>query len=314
MNNRNLRTNESFASGFGLEDAYEELVLNESKKPSKDSIHYHEHKICLDTVKNPNKARFMGGVGYKEAVETLKNKFGYTDEEIGKLSGEEINESQVSGFRFIYRDKEGNRQTEIFWNDKQDLNWIRAERELFRKYPDAEIIGKTIAYKGENKTNNFIPVKTPADLKYNVELTGSHFFERPTMKFFGDRMSNYGVRFLKDENVYELYRRNPVKHGLNSSAYFDADTFERKNNIGNSVNESFNFSGDDIGDLKQFIRDKGIVGEYITVIEDNGFGKHKNTISMKEIKDTYPSFRYIHGNRDGKGEIVILIKDIKKII
>lgn len=33
-----------------------------------------------------------------------------------------------------------------------------------------------------------------SDLKYNVEKTGSNFFSRDSMKFFGDRMSNYGVR------------------------------------------------------------------------------------------------------------------------
>lgn len=33
---------------------------------------------------------------------------------------------------------------------------------------------------------------TPSELKYQVEQTGSNFFDRKTMKFFGDTMKNYG--------------------------------------------------------------------------------------------------------------------------
>lgn len=78
---------------------------------------------------------------------------------------------------------------------------------------------------------------TPSELKYHVEKAGHepHFFTRRTMKFFGDTMRNYGVRgpvTIKtargDARVYELYRRHAVKHGLKSSAYFDAETFERR--------------------------------------------------------------------------------------
>lgn len=89
-------------------------------------------------------------------------------------------------------------------------------------------------------------IKTASDLKYAVEQSGneSHFFTRKTMSFFGDTMRNYGVRKIiinsnYDEHgdwigkdgvlveVYELYRRNPVKHGLKDSAYFDVKTFKR---------------------------------------------------------------------------------------
>lgn len=77
---------------------------------------------------------------------------------------------------------------------------------------------------------------TPSDLKYHVELAGHepHFFTRATMRFFGDTMHNYGVRartittnMNETRAVWELYRKRPVKHGLRSSAYFDAETFAR---------------------------------------------------------------------------------------
>lgn len=86
---------------------------------------------------------------------------------------------------------------------------------------------------------------TPSELKYHVEQTGEqpHFFTRSTMKFFGDSMRNYGVRSATVKTgwsktgeyieagipveVWELYRKHPVKHGLQSSAYFDKLTFKR---------------------------------------------------------------------------------------
>jgi hypothetical protein len=54
------------------------------------------------------------------------------------------------------------------------------------------------------------------------------------MKFFGDRMANYGIRQPREivtqsgETVraYELVRRHPVRHGLQASAWFHAETFE----------------------------------------------------------------------------------------
>jgi hypothetical protein len=72
---------------------------------------------------------------------------------------------------------------------------------------------------------------TPSELKYQVELAGKEpfFFSRDTMKFFGDTMKNYGVvtSTVNGVEVWELYRKKPVKHGLRSSAFFDKETFAR---------------------------------------------------------------------------------------
>ena len=67
---------------------------------------------------------------------------------------------------------------------------------------------------------------TPAELKRQHEIhnPGSHYFDRDTMRFFGDTMSNYGV--ITHEDCYELRRKRPVKHGLRFSTYFDKNTFE----------------------------------------------------------------------------------------
>ena len=67
---------------------------------------------------------------------------------------------------------------------------------------------------------------TPSELKVQVSRgRDRYFFTRHTMSFFGDTMANYGVRDGGD--VWELYRRKPVKHGLQGSAYFDKKTFAR---------------------------------------------------------------------------------------
>lgn len=66
---------------------------------------------------------------------------------------------------------------------------------------------------------------TPSELKYNVEQTGSFYFTRDSMKFFGDTMRNYGCRDAGGS--WELYRKKPVKHGLNKSVFFDKKTFKQ---------------------------------------------------------------------------------------
>jgi len=79
-------------------------------------------------------------------------------------------------------------------------------------------------------------IKTPSQLKAFYEqavqegkIIGGHFFERKTMRFFGDTMRNYGLR---DAGAYwELYRKRPAKHGRKESAFFDKATFKQVFNI-----------------------------------------------------------------------------------
>jgi hypothetical protein len=69
---------------------------------------------------------------------------------------------------------------------------------------------------------------TPSKLKSQHELNNpeSFYFTRESMKFFGDTMKNYGVR-SHSVNTWELYRKSPVKNGLNTSAYFDKLNFKK---------------------------------------------------------------------------------------
>lgn len=77
---------------------------------------------------------------------------------------------------------------------------------------------------------------TPSQLKAAVQetRTDSHYFDRDSMKFFGDTMGNYGVRSatinVRDGSFiecWELYRKRPVKNGLQKSTYFDKTTYKQ---------------------------------------------------------------------------------------
>lgn len=81
---------------------------------------------------------------------------------------------------------------------------------------------------------------TKTELKNNVESNGSHFFDRDTMRFFGDTMDNYyvpkqPVQVKKYdgnfEQCWELQRRKPVNHGLSDSAFFSCVNFNRIHTI-----------------------------------------------------------------------------------
>lgn len=75
---------------------------------------------------------------------------------------------------------------------------------------------------------------TASELKYRHEKynQNSSFFDRETMKFFGDTMRNFGVRqtvintlAANGVPVFELYRKRPVKYNNNGSHYFTKDDF-----------------------------------------------------------------------------------------
>lgn len=75
---------------------------------------------------------------------------------------------------------------------------------------------------------------TPSQLKAHVDARGSKFFIPRNMRWSGDTMKNYGVRsvtFLiletgREEECWELYRKQPTRYGLADPAYFRKDTFE----------------------------------------------------------------------------------------
>jgi hypothetical protein len=77
---------------------------------------------------------------------------------------------------------------------------------------------------------------TKSELRQKVTETGSHYFDRKSMKFFGDTMRNYWCsRHPIDvidnrgnpRKVYALGRNKPVKHNQVFTVYFDAETFEQ---------------------------------------------------------------------------------------
>lgn len=59
-------------------------IFQEIKK-SQTVADKHQYKILIDTIKNPLKGKFLGGPTEEDAIEILKNKYGYTDADIEKL-------------------------------------------------------------------------------------------------------------------------------------------------------------------------------------------------------------------------------------
>ena len=76
---------------------------------------------------------------------------------------------------------------------------------------------------------------TASELKRQYELNNpnGHFFDRKTMRFFGDTMANYGVESAMAHDpetaelipVWSLYRKRPVKCGLIGARCFTQDGF-----------------------------------------------------------------------------------------
>lgn len=83
---------------------------------------------------------------------------------------------------------------------------------------------------------------TPKQLAENVRLfTGSKYFQKETMRFFGDTWSNYGVRSVtipvgqgQTMEVWELYRKKPVNGGLQTSVYFHKTEYIRVTKVDES--------------------------------------------------------------------------------
>jgi hypothetical protein len=66
-----------------------------------------------------------------------------------------------------------------------------------------------------------------SDIKYRYQQLNpnGHFFDRATMKFFGDSMANFGVRKVEGaREMYHLYRKRSVKHGLRGDGWIFDDT------------------------------------------------------------------------------------------
>lgn len=67
-------------------------------------------------------------------------------------------------------------------------------------------------------------LKTASDIKYFYETRNpeGHFFDRETMRFFEDTMSNFGVAW-DNEGYRILTRKKPVKHGLQGAWRVELD-------------------------------------------------------------------------------------------
>lgn len=79
---------------------------------------------------------------------------------------------------------------------------------------------------------------TPSEIRARHEelQPAGYFFSRNAMKFFGDTMRNFGS-FRADNGAVILYRRHPVKHGLQGRWIFceRAGTLTRLTSINEQI-------------------------------------------------------------------------------
>jgi hypothetical protein len=78
-------------------------------------------------------------------------------------------------------------------------------------------------------------IKTASALKYEYENSQNpaKFFTRENMRFGGDMMANYGVRYDTKEgaSVIVLYRRHITSKGFSHSVCFCANSFKYMGNF-----------------------------------------------------------------------------------
>lgn len=60
--------------------------------------------------------------------------------------------------------------------------------------------------------------------KYEQNDPDGHFFDRSTMRFFGDTMSNFGC--YDGGHSWVIYRKKPVQFGLMGNFAFQKETFK----------------------------------------------------------------------------------------
>jgi hypothetical protein len=73
----------------------------------------------------------------------------------------------------------------------------------------------------------FNQIRTASQLAGFVSnsTSDSFYFSKDTLRFFGDSMSNYGIKHHKlgARHIVELRRKRAVKHGMTASAYFELE-------------------------------------------------------------------------------------------
>ena len=74
----------NYLSSRGMSDTLLKKIVSAKVLPKSGTPDFHQHKIALDTVKNPAKG-LLGGPTAKEAEEILMTKFKYTKNEIENL-------------------------------------------------------------------------------------------------------------------------------------------------------------------------------------------------------------------------------------
>jgi hypothetical protein len=145
----------------------------------------HQLKIAIDTVKNPNKGKFLGGPSAKEAEKTLRTKYKYTDKMIAKLKEEvEIDEST----------KEYAKTLAKIANDRTLKMLTKSERENLKKI--ADLLAKEKKIERARKTREEVELDEalkPKDKKVIDAFYDKKELEGKLLFTDGDKLEKLGM-------------------------------------------------------------------------------------------------------------------------
>lgn len=168
--------------------AERELLRQKDSKTKDGSIaNKHQKRILIDTIKNPTKGMFLGGPSFAEAKEILMKKFGYTEQQIKKLStdsdprGYKVIDQIIKGF-MIYKSGKPNMFTAKATNaqyegtmeeikKKIDVYWAKQDEAVMKqKAKDGQSYNMAVVYELTNYYN--LPRNKAQALieKYSQEL------------------------------------------------------------------------------------------------------------------------------------------------
>lgn len=143
--------------------------LNEKKKEAINSLDVygrHQLKICKDTLKmHPAMAGVMGGPSKEEAEAKLRNKFGYSDEQIEAIKNDSF--EQVANEDNLNLIKEAIKQA-LNEKAKSDPKWLSKAGKAIAKKGTKGVLHKDLGVAKGKK----IPVATLNKKKSNLQKKG----------------------------------------------------------------------------------------------------------------------------------------------
>tara|TARA_Y100000310_G_scaffold265162_1_gene276054 strand:- start:2536 stop:4146 length:1611 start_codon:yes stop_codon:yes gene_type:complete len=178
----------------------------------------HQLKIAIDTVKNPNKGKFLGGPSAKEAEKTLRTKYKYTDKMIAKLK-EEIeldeavdvnaadelkmyieNDAQLYKSQLvpIVKNMQRKMKSGKYDHKKAPKLWMYLVDAGAKKY--VKEFGGDVRSMFDKQTRQYVAQQMADEYKNEIEIRGGTMFEEAELKEDLDKKKSSKLTILERIN------------------------------------------------------------------------------------------------------------------